>query len=226
MGLSFSIPIDVALKVKDDLQKFGRVSRGRLGVAIQTVSRELAESFGLKEAKGALVNSVEPGGPAAKAGMQSGDIILSVEGNEVEQSADLPRVIGDIKPGSSIRMRIWRQGANRDVRVALGEAPADQLAQAEPEKKEAPPTKLGLGVRMLTEAERKKLATENGLIVEQVQGPAARAGLRSGDVILALNAQPVRTVEQFRRLLETTGNNVALLVQRQDSKLYVPVQAS
>ena len=128
-GLSFAIPIDIAMKVKDDLQKFGKVNRGRLGVVIQTVSKDLADSFGLHKATGALVTSVEPGGPAEKFGVRDGDIIFGVNSREVEQSGDLPRLIGETRPGEAVRLKIWRQGAERELSVAVGAFP-DSVARA------------------------------------------------------------------------------------------------
>lgn len=129
-GLSFAIPIDIAMKVKDDLLQYGEVRRGRLGVAIQTVSKELAESFGLAKPTGALVNSVEAGGPAAKGGLRDGDIILGVNGKPIEQSADLPRVIGETRPGDTVRLKIWRQNAQHDITLAVGSFPREATTRA------------------------------------------------------------------------------------------------
>jgi len=174
MGLSFAVPIDVAMKVKTDLQKYGKVSRGRLGVTIQGVSQELADSFGLKKAQGALVSAVEPKSPADKAGIKTGDIILAVDGRDIENSIDLPRVIGETRPGTAVTLKIWRQGETKELRASLGEAPAEKVARADSESK-AKPSKLGLAVRPLTEEERKQIEAEGGLLVEQSEGPAARA---------------------------------------------------
>ncbi len=223
MGLSFAIPIDVAMKVRNDLQKYGKVSRGRLGVTIQTVSPELADSFGLKKAQGALVSAVEAGSPAAKAGIKPGDIILAVDGRSVEQSSDLPRIIGESRPGTAVGIQVWRQGETKELRASLGEMPNEKVASAEGDSS-AKPGKLGVAVRPLTGEERKQIEVEGGLLVENVEGPAARAGVRPGDVILALNDQPVKNAGQLRRLVEKSRGPIALLIQREGNKIYVPIR--
>jgi len=225
MGLSFAVPIEVAMKVKTDLQKYGKVSRGRLGVTIQGVSQELADSFGLKKAQGALVAAVEAKSPADKAGVKTGDIILAVDGRDVENSIDLPRVIGESRPGTAVTLKIWRQGETRELRASLSEAPAEKVARADSESK-ARPSKLGLAVRPLTEEERKQIEAEGGLLVEQSEGPAARAGVQAGDVILAFNNQPVKSVDQLRRLVDRSRGSIALLIQREGNKIYVPIRLS
>jgi len=223
MGLSFAVPIDVAMKVKTDLQKYGKVNRGRLGVTIQGVSQELADSFGLKKAQGALVSAVEPKSPADKAGVRTGDIILAVDGRDIENSIDLPRIIGESRPGTAVTIKVWRQGETRELRASLGEAPAEKVARADSESK-AKPSKLGLALRPLTEEERKQIEAEGGLLVEQSEGPAARAGVQAGDVILAFNNQPVKSVDQLRRLVDRSRGSVALLIQREGNKIYVPIR--
>jgi serine protease Do len=225
MGLSFAVPIDVAMKVKTDLQKYGKVSRGRLGVTIQGVSQELADSFGLKKAQGALVSAVEPKSPADKAGVKTGDIILAVDGRDIENSVDLPRVIGETRPGTTVNLKVWRQGETRELTASLGEAPAEKVARADSESK-TKPGKLGLALRPLTEEERKQIEAEGGLLVEQSEGPAARAGVQAGDVILAFNNQPVKSVDQLRRLVDRSRGAVALLIQREGNKIYVPIRLS
>ena len=225
MGLSFAVPIDVAMKVKTDLQKYGKVTRGRLGVTIQGVTQELADSFGLKKAQGALVSAVEPKSPADKAGIKTGDIILAVDGRAIENSVDLPRAIGESRPGTAVTLKIWRQGETQELRASLGEAPAEKMARAAGESK-ATSGKLGLAVRPLTDEERKQMEAEGGLLVEQSEGPAARAGIQAGDVILALNNQPVKSVDQLRRLVDRSRGSVALLIQREGNKLYVPIRLS
>ena len=225
MGLSFAVPIEVAMKVKTDLQKYGKVSRGRLGVTIQGVSQELADSFGLKKAQGALVAAVEAKSPADKAGVKTGDIILAVDGRDIENSIDLPRAIGESRPGTAVTLKIWRQGETRELRASLSEAPAEKVARADSESK-ARPSKLGLAVRPLTEEERKQIEAEGGLLVEQSEGPAARAGVQAGDVILAFNNQPVKSVDQLRRLVDRSRGSIALLIQREGNKIYVPIRLS
>jgi len=223
MGLSFAVPIDVAMKVKNDLQKYGKVSRGRLGVTIQGVSQELADSFGLKKAQGALVSAVEPKSPADKAGIKPGDIILAVDGRAVENSIDLPRIIGESRPGTAVNLKLWRQGQTRELRASLGEIPAEKIAKADSDS-QAKSGKLGLAVRPLTQEERKQIEAEGGLLVEEVEGAAARAGVLPGDVILALNNQPVKTADQLRRLVDRSRGAVALLIQREGNKIYVPIR--
>ena len=145
MGVSFAIPIEVAMKVKDDLQKFGKVSRGRLGVTVQPVNPALADSFGLKGPQGALVNAVEPGSSAAKAGLAAGDVILGINGRVIEQPADLVRAIGDAKPGQSVTLKVWRKGASLELSARLTEVAAEKSAAAPDQT--APSGKLGMAVR-------------------------------------------------------------------------------
>jgi serine protease Do len=223
MGLSFSIPMDVAMKVKDDLVQYGRVNRGRIGVTIQGVNRELAESFGLDGPRGALVNTVEADGPAAKAGLQTGDIILSVDGKTVDSSNELPRLIGETRPGTSVALQVWRKGAPRDLKVTVGETPSDRVAAAEP-RPDAKPAKLGVAVRPLTAEERRQRGVDSGVVVEQADGPAAKAGIRVGDVILSLNGEKIENVDQLRALVDKAKGNVAVLVKRDDATMFVPVQ--
>jgi serine protease Do len=228
-GLSFAIPIDVAMRVKDDLVKYGKVTRGRIGVTIQPVTNELAESFGLAKAGGALVNAVEAGGPADKAGVKSGDVILQVDGKPVEQSVDLPRLIGEGKPGQSVTLQVVRNGERRDLRVTIGELPTERMARAgtDPQSKPAPAAKtgrLGLAVRPLTSDEKQQLDGASGVMVEQVDGPAARAGIQAGDVIVGINNQPIQSVDELRELVAKSKVRIALLVQRQGTRLYVPIR--
>jgi serine protease Do len=213
------------MKVKTDLQKYGKVSRGRLGVTIQSVTQELADSFGLKKPVGALVSAVESKSPAAKAGIKTGDIILAVDGRDIDNSIDLPRVIGESRPGTQVKLKIWRQGDTKDFTASLGEMPAEKVASAdEPAKAKA--GKLGVAVRPLTDEERKQIETDGGLLVEQSEGAAARAGVQTGDVILAFNNQPLKSVDQLRRLVDKSRGSVALLIQREGNKIYVPVKLS
>jgi serine protease Do len=226
MGLSFAVPIEVAMKVKTDLQKYGKVTRGRLGVTIQNVTQELADSFGLKKPQGALVAAVEPKSPADKAGVKTGDIILSVDGHDIESSIELPRVIGESRPGTQVKLKIWRQGETKELAASLGEMPGEKVAKADAGGSKAKPSKLGVAVRPLTEEERGQIASDGGLLVEQADGPAARAGVQAGDVILAFNNQPVKSVDQLKRLVDKSRGAVALLIQREGAKIYVPVRLS
>jgi serine protease Do len=226
MGLSFAIPIDVANEVVQQLKSTGRVIRGRIGVVIQPVTRELADGFGLQKPQGALVNSVEKGGPAEKAGVEPGDVILKFDGKVVSSSEDLPRVVGATKPGSRVTMQIWRNKTARDVQVTVAELQDDRAAQQKRGAKPpaATPGVLGMSLTDLTEAQRKELKVEGGVLVGEVQGVAARAGIRRGDVILAVNNQDVKSVDHFRELMGQVekGRIVALLVRRGGNSLYIP----
>jgi serine protease Do len=223
MGLSFSIPIDAAVRIKDDLVKFGKVNRGRIGVAIQGVNRELADSFGLDKPRGALVSTVEAGSPAEKAGLKSGDVILAVDGKPVDQSVDLPRIVGETKPGTALKLEVWRKGAKQDLRVTVGEMPVDKVAAAATGE-EMKPAKLGVAVRPLTAEERKARGVDAGVVVERVEGPAAKAGIREGDVILAFGAEKVESAEQLKKLVDKANGSVPVLVRRDDATIYVPVR--
>ena len=223
MGVSFAIPIEVAMNVKDDLQKFGKVSRGRLGVTVQPINQELADSFGLKGPQGALVNAVEPGSPAAEAGLTPGDVILGVNQRAIEQPADLVRAIGDAKPGQNVTLKVWRKGAPHELNAKLIEFAAEKTAAAADATK--PSDKLGITVRPITGDEQKQLATNGGLVVEDVAGPAARAGIAPGDVIIAVNNEQVKDADQLRRVVENQkSGSVAVLVQRDGRRIYIPVK--
>ncbi len=221
-GISFAIPIDVAVKVKGELQKHGKVSRGRLGVQIQGMDEDLAQTFGLDKARGALVAAVEPGGPAAKAGIEAGDVVLAVDGQAVAESVDLPRLIGDHRPGDKVKLQVWRNKANRDISVALDEMPGERSSpQAEAEK---PGSKLGVSVRQLSKQEAEKLSVPGGLVIENVGGAAAQAGLQRGDVVLAINNQRVTTIAEMKQKLDAAGERFSLLVQRGGNRLFVPIK--
>ena len=220
-GLSFAIPIDVAVKVKDQLQQYGHVTRGRLGITIQGLDQQLAESFGLKKPTGALISAVEKNGPAAKAGLEPGDVILKVDGKEISQSNELPGKVAELKPGSTTTLQIWRKGSARDVKVTVGELKDKTLAFNAGGDHEG--GRLGLAVRPLTREEQQEADVNGGLLVSDASGPAAKAGIQPGDVILALNGTSVNSVEQLRDLVGKAGKHIALLVQRQDAKIFVPV---
>jgi serine protease Do len=228
MGLSFAIPIDVAMDVTNQLRTTGRVSRGRIGVVIQEVTKELAESFGLSKAAGALVNSVDKGTPADKAGIEASDVILKFDGKTIESSQDLPRIVAQTRPGSKVPVQVWHKGASREVTVTVGEMPEDKVAQR-PGRKETKPgnvvARLGLTLIELTPEQRKEIGTA-GLLVEDAQGAAAKAGIRRGDVLLAINNQDVKTVDQLNQVLGQIekARSVALLIRRGDSSLYVPLR--
>ena len=229
MGLSFAIPIDVAMDISNQLRTAGRVSRGRIGVVIQEVTKELAESFGLPRASGALVNSVEKGGPAEKAGIEASDVILKFDGKNITSSADLPRIVAQSRPGSKVTVQIWRKGASRDVAITVGEMPEEKVAQRSGRKESKPGNvvaRLGLTLSELTADQRKELGLSGGLLVEDTQGAAAKAGIRRGDVLMAINNQDVKSVEQLNQLLGQfeKARSVALLIRRGDGALYVPLR--
>lgn len=221
-GVSFAIPINVALNVQEQLLQHGKVRHGRLGVTIQEVSQSLAESFGLKSSAGALVSSVEKGSPAAAAGLEAGDIILKLNDTEIGRSSDLPPMVSAIKPGTQVKLQIWRKGATRELALSVGEIPTTKVASER--SGETDKSRLGLALRSLTPQERRQVESPDGLLVEGVSGPAARAGIRPGDVVVSVNGQPVRDVLQLRALLAKAGKNVALLIERENARIFVPVE--
>ena len=223
MGLSFAIPIDIAMDVANQLQGHGKVTRGRIGVQIQELSADLAKSFGLKEPKGALVSSVEKDGPADKAGFKTGDVILEFNGKSVSDSRELPLVVGAVKPGSESTAKIWREGKEQTLRVTVGELQPEKVAAAAGAPAET--GKLGLAVQDLTPQQRQQLEVKGGVLVGGVGGPAARAGIQEGDVVIAINGEQVDSVKQFKGLVDKAPNGkpVALLIQRGEARLYVPV---
>ncbi|MBL8468132.1 DegQ family serine endoprotease [Methyloversatilis discipulorum] len=226
MGLSFAIPIDVAMRVADQIKQYGRAKHARLGVSIQPITRELADSFGLDRARGALVANVEQGGPADKAGLQAGDVILSVDGRAVSDSFDLPKVIGNLAPGKTVKMKVWRQGAERDLSATLGEQSDSEVAALDEGGRDSGPIRdrLGLAVRPLTGAESQQLGVTRGLVVADAGGVAAQAGIQPGDAILAVNGQPVGSAEELAKLVEKAKGRIALLIQRGDNRLFVPIR--
>ena len=229
MGLSFAIPIDVAMDISNQLRAGGKVTRGWLGVVIQEVTKELADSFGLPKAQGALVANVEKGGPAEKAGLEPSDIILKFDNKDVKTSTDLPRLVGAVKPGSRVNVQLWRKGATKDLAVAVGELPVDKTANTPPPFKRGKTEnigKLGLTLSELTADQRKELKISAGVLVEEVKGVAARAGLQPGDVILAINNSEVKTIEQFNQVLGKleARKNLALLVRRGETTQYITLR--
>ncbi len=230
MGLSFAIPIDVAMDVQNQLRAGGHVSRGWLGLGIQEISKELAESFGMKNTNGALVAGVEKNSPAEKAGLEPGDVILKFDGKVIMVSSDLPRVVGATRPGREVTVELLRRGSVKNLAVTVGEMPADDKEDARtpraPAKTE--PNRLGLMVRELTPQQKKKINGKNGVLVVSAESAAAQAGIRRGDVILAVNNSEVQSPEQFNKLVVAvaSGKTIALLVLRGDNTLYVPVKVN
>ncbi|HMM54393.1 MAG TPA: DegQ family serine endoprotease [Candidatus Desulfobacillus sp.] len=224
-GLSFAIPIDVAMNVEQQLLTKGKVSRGRLGVTIQDVNQGLADSFGLDKPQGALVASIEPDSPAAKAGLKAGDVILKFNGQAIERSSELPALVAASKPGSEFRLEIWREGKTRELSARIGEFDSVASSAGKDDAAAAQGGKLGLAVRPLTQQEKRQGGAEHGLLVENVgDGPAARAGIRPGDVIVSVNGNRVDSGSQLREQVERSGKSLALLVQRGEQRLFVPIR--
>ena len=222
MGISFAIPIDEAIRVSDSLRVSGRVARGRIGVAIDQVTREVAESIGLGKPTGAMVRSVEAGGPADKAGVEAGDIITKVDGRVVDKSGELPRMVGNVKPGSKTVLQVFRRGTYHDITVTVVEFESDRAASPagrEPAKPAASPGALGIGVVDLTEGQRRDLKIKSGVRVETVEGAAARAGMREGDVLLSIDNVEVLSAKQFDAIVGQLdkGKTVTVLVRRGDT---------
>jgi len=223
MGISFAIPIDIAIGVKDQLVKTGHVQRGRIGVLVQEVGQQLADSFGLDRPRGAIVAQVEAGGPAAKAGIKSGDVILAVDGRPIEHSGQLSAAISQIRPGSKVELEIWRERASRKISVEVGEFKDAQVAQNE-RAESGRGARLGLAVRPLTSAEKRAAGIDGGLLVEDVDGPAAEADVRPGDVIVGANGQRVATLGELEAQAAKSKRSIALLVNRGGTTIFIPLK--
>ncbi|MEY4266846.1 MAG: hypothetical protein RIS90_1381 [Pseudomonadota bacterium] len=218
MGISFAIPMDEAVRVSEQLRVSGRVSRGRIGVQIDQVTKEVAEAIGLGKAQGALVRAVEPGAPADKAGVEAGDIIVKFEGKAVEKSSDLPRMVGSTKPGTRSTLTVFRRGSYKDLMVTIAEIEADKPARKANEPEEKPKTSsagqaLGMSVSDLTEAQKKELKLKGGVRVDAVADAAARAGLREGDVLVAIANIEVNTVKDFEAAVAKLDKSKPISVQ-------------
>ena len=233
MGLSFAIPADVALDVQKQLKEKGRVARGRIGVQIQEVTRDLATSFGLDRARGALVNSVEKGSPADKAGVEATDIIMGFDGKQVDSSTDLPRIVGSTRPGSTVPVEVWRKGATKRLTVTVGELIEDRVAAAEkpkPQAKaEAQANRLGIVVADLTPEQKKDMKVPAGVLVTEVKPDARAPEVRKGDVLMTLvykgQHTELKSAEQFNKLLASLDKNavITLQVKRGESTAFVTV---
>jgi serine protease Do len=221
-GVAFAIPIDVAMNVKDQIQHHGKVQHGRLGVSIQEVNQSLAENFGMKDSSGALVGAVAKGSAAAKAGIEPGDVITKFDGKPITRSSDLPPMVAKLQPGSSVPVELWHDGKTKTVNVTIGELEADKSTVASA-KEGASQGKLGVAVRPLSAEEKKASGIAEGVVVEDVGGAAARAGVRAGDVIVSVNRTLVKSPEQLKELIAKAGKTVALLVQRDDARIFIPV---
>ncbi|MDM0049578.1 DegQ family serine endoprotease [Variovorax sp. J22R115] len=222
-GVSFAIPIDVAIQVKDQIVATGKASHARLGVAVQEVNQAFADSFKLDKPEGALVSNVEKGGPADEAGLRSGDVIRKVDGEPIVASGDLPALIGQKKPGSKITLEIWRQGQREEISAKLADS-AEKSTTVAKNDSGAGQGKLGLALRPLQPQEQRDAAVDGGLLIQDVGGPAAMAGVQPGDVLLAINGTPAKSIEQVREVVAKADKSVALLIQRDGDKIFVPVR--
>ncbi len=233
MGLSFSIPIDVAMDVVKQLRTNGKVTRGRIGVVIQEVTRELADSFGMHKATGALISNVEKGGPADNAGVQPSDVILKFDGKVIASSSDLPRIVAATRPGSKVAVELWRKGELREITLVVGEMndsarPGQRAGKGGANAAPVPESseRLGLELSELTDDQKRELQIAGGLLVEDAHGAAARSDIERGDVIMAIGNIEIASLKQFNEVLKQIpkGRNVALLVRRGDSSTYVAIK--
>ena len=229
MGVSFAIPIDVARNVEEQLIKTGRVVRGRIGVTIQDVNAQLAESFGLDRPRGALVSSVEKDGPAARAGVAPGDVILAVDGRQIERFGELSSAIAGMRPGTDANLALWRNGKQQTLNVKVAELKEQQQSVAYRGGKPKQPASgqasaLGLTVRPLEPREKEQANTQGSLLVEGVSGPAQAAEIQPGDIILGINGKRVHSVKELEDAAHAAGKNVALLIQREEAQIFVPLR--
>ena len=227
MGLSFAIPINYAMNIEEQLVKNGKVTRGRLGVMIQDVNQQLAEAFNMDKPHGALISKVQKDSPAEKAGLQDGDVILTVDGKQIENSAEVSRAITAHKPGSKASLGILRQGKTMDVTVAIGEMTDQNFAMngdnGSNGSNGSDLNRLGVVVQNLDNQSRQQLDTDHGVIVQQVNGAAAKAGIQNGDVILAINSDKVSNANDLETKIKKAPKHIALLIKRGDNEIYVPV---
>jgi serine protease Do len=229
MGISFAIPIDEATRVADQLKSSGRVVRGRIGVQIDQVTKEVAESIGLGKPVGALVRSVEAGGPADKAGIEAGDIITKFDGRTIEKAGDLPRIVGGVKPGTRSTVQVFRRGSSRDLSVTVVELEADRVASQSDRggaKTPASAGPLGLAVSDLSDAQKRDLKVKGGVRVEMAEGAAARAGIREGDVVLSLDNTEITGAKQFESVVGKLDKDkqVTALIKRGDWVNYIVIR--
>jgi serine protease Do len=224
-GLAFAVPIDVALQVKNQIVATGHASHARLGVYLQDLDQSLADSFGLSRPDGALVQKIEPDSAALAAGLKPGDVITAVDGTPVERAGDVSSRIGMAAPGDKLALQVWRDRTSRNLTVALGRAQGEEVAEAHDGSDNEPgPGRLGLALRPLTREERSQGGVDHGLVVEQVTGAAQRAGIEPGDIVLSVNGASATSVDQVRQTLKGKPKSVALLIQRGDQQIFVPVK--
>lgn len=223
-GVSFAIPIELADKIKDQIVATGKVRHAQLGVAVQEVNQAFAESFQLDKPEGALVASVVKGSPAEKAGLLPGDVIRQVDGQAIVSSGDLPAWVGQAQPGQQATLSVWRKGQPVELTATLGDA-SDKAGSRQARAEEATgKAQLGLSLRPLDADERREVGVSEGLVIEQARGPAAAAGVQPGDVLLAINGAPAKNIEQVRAAMSKAGKSVALLIERDGNKIFVPVR--
>lgn len=220
-GLSFAIPIEVAMNVEKQILTTGKAQRGRMGVTIQEINQSLADTFGLKKPAGALINSVEKGSPAEKAGLEPGDVILAINGKEIVNPGDLPATVATMAAGETAHLQVWRKGANRNIDVKVGTFSDPKVASLE--TPEVGKGRLGVAVRALTPEEQRQAEVTGGVLVQNASGPAAKAGIQPGDIILSVNGERITGVEQLKAVLAKAGKKAAILIERGDSRLFVPV---
>ena len=228
IGTSLSIPIDVAMEVVNQLRTSGKVSRGRIGVVVQQMTRELADSFGLQNMSGALISALEKSGPAEKAGIQSNDVILKFDGKVVAVPRDLTRMVAVAHPGSKVNVQLWRKGATKEMSVMIGELPGEGRVSrsAKMDASSVQIARLGIGVIELAEEQKKQLEIEGGLLIDEAKGANVRAELQRGDIVLALGNTPIVNIEQLNNLLKSIpkGQSVALLVRRGEAASYIAIK--
>lgn len=228
MGISFAIPMDEAARVSEQLRANGRVTRGRIGVQIAPVTKDVAESIGLGKPQGALVRGVEEGSPADKAGIEAGDIITRFDGKAIEKMSDLPRWVGNTRPGNRVGLTVFRRGAAKELSITVAEIEAEKDSPPASEKKPAPAkaATLGLVVSDLTVAQKKELRVRGGVVVDSAADAAARAGIQEGDLILAVANTEVSSVKEFETVVARLDKSrpVSLLVRRGDGAQYVLIR--
>ncbi|MFD2754508.1 Do family serine endopeptidase [Comamonas terrae] len=222
-GVSFAIPIEVATRVQQQIQATGKAQHARLGVSVQEVNQAFADSFRLDRPEGALVSSVEPGGPAAKAGLEAGDVVRRIDGHAIVGSGDLPAYVGQALPGQKVTLEVWRKGASKTLSATLGDA-SDKAAKVARSTPDAGKGKLGLALRPLQPGEKKQIGVDGGLLVAQANGPAAMAGIMPGDVLLSINGTPARDIDDVRAAMAKADKTVAVLIWRDGNKIFVPVR--
>src|SRR5690242_10750647 len=223
MGLSFAIPADVAAKVADQLKAHGKVSHGKLGVGIQQLNQSLAQSFGLPDTNCALVGTVEKGGAAEKAGIKTGDVIRKIDGVTMVDSSDVTSRIGNTAPGTKLAIEVWRDGKPVNVTATIGTFDEEKVAKDDLSSPNQ--GKLGLALRPLTPDEKKEVG-HDGLVVENATGPAERAGIQAGDLIVGVGTQKITTIDELKKHVDRAGKSIALLIERDGRQIYVPVRLS